>query len=150
MSLYREFSTLLPYIQSVRKLKEFLSFDISFPSTWKLPKKFVREDRVVEQESKIPNERMISFVSEISGEDVETTYKNIQSIIKYNLDREEKERLFNDKVNELKSLFEKQNLTNLKGLEFQIKQNQIQLEDDEEQLEQNASMVRERIVEGQE
>jgi hypothetical protein len=150
MSLYREFSTLLPYIQSVRKLKEFLSFDISFPSTWKLPKKFVREDRVVEQESKIPNERMISFVSEISEEDVETTYKNIQSIIKYNLDREEKERLFNDKVNELKSLFEKQNLTNLKGLEFQIKQNQIQLEDDEEQLEQNASMVRERIVEGQE
>jgi len=84
MSLYREFSTLLPYIQSVRKLKEFLSFDISFPSTWKLPKKFVREDRVVEQESKIPNERMISFVSEISEEDVETTYKNIQSIIKYN------------------------------------------------------------------
>jgi len=150
MSLYREFSTLLPYIQSVRKLKEFLSFDISFPSTWKLPKKFVREDRVVEQESKIPNERMISFVSEISEEDVETTYKNIQSIIKYNLDREEKERLFNEKVNELKSLFEKQNLTNLKGLEFQIKQNQIQLEDDEEQLEQNASMVRERIVEGQE
>ena len=150
MSLYREFSTLLPYIQSVRKLKEFLSFDVSFPSTWKLPKKFVREDRVVEQESKIPNERMISFVSEISEEDVETTYKNIQSIIKYNLDREEKERLFNDKVNELKSLFEKQNLTNLKGLEFQIKQNQIQLEDDEEQLEQNASMVRERIVEGQE
>jgi len=150
MSLYREFSTLLPYIQSVRKLKEFLSFDVSFPSTWKLPKKFVREDRVVEQESKIPNERMISFVSEISEEDVETTYKNIQSIIKYNLDREEKERLFNDKVNELKSLFEKQNLTNLKGLEFQIKQHQIQLEDDEEQLEQNASMVRERIVEGQE
>jgi len=150
MSLYREFSTLLPYIQSVRKLKEFLSFDVSFPSTWKLPKKFVREDRVVEQESKIPNERMISFVSEITEEDVETTYKNIQSIIKYNLDREEKERLFNDKVNELKSLFEKQNLTNLKGLEFQIKQNQIQLEDDEEQLEQNASMVRERIVEGQE
>ena len=150
MSLYREFSTLLPYIQSVRKLKEFLSFDVSFPSTWKLPKKFVREDRVVEQESKIPNERMISFVSEISEEDVETTYKNIQSIIKYNLDREEKERLFNEKVNELKSLFEKQNLTNLKGLEFQIKQNQIQLEDDEEQLEQNASMVRERIVEGQE
>ena len=81
MSLYREFSTLLPYIQSVRKLKEFLSFDVSFPSTWKLPKKFVREDRVVEQESKIPNERMISFVSEITEEDVETTYKNIQSII---------------------------------------------------------------------
>jgi hypothetical protein len=149
MSLYREFSTLLPYIQSVRKLKEFLSFDISFPNTWKLPKKFIREDRAVEQESKIPNERMISFVSEISEEDVETTYKNIQSIIKYNLDREEKERLFNDKVNELKVLFEKQNLTNLKGLEFQIKQQQIQL-DYEEEHQPNVKLVREGIDEGQE
>jgi hypothetical protein len=148
MSLYREFSTLLPYIQSVRKLKEFLSFDISFPNTWRLPKKFVREDRVVEQESKIANERMISFVSEISEEDVETTYKNIQSIIKYNLDREEKERLFNDKVNELKVLFEKQNLTNLKGLEFQIKQQQIQLDYDEEH-QPNARLVREGVDEGQ-
>lgn len=149
MSLYREFSTLLPYIQSVRKLKEFLSFDISFPNTWKLPKKFVREDRVVEQESKIVNERMISFVSEISEEDVETTYKNIQSIIKYNLDREEKERLFNDKVNELKALFEKQNLSNLKGLEFQIKQQQIHL-DYEEEHQPNVRLVREGIDEGQE
>lgn len=148
MSLYREFSALLPYIQSVRKLKEYLSFDMSFPNTWKLPKKFVREDRVVEQESKIPNERMISFISEITEEDVENIYINIQSIIKYNLDREEKERLFQDKVNELKSLFEKQNLTNLKGLEFQIKQNQIKLEDDEE-LEQTPRLVREGIDEGQ-
>ncbi len=148
MSLYREFSTLLPYIQSVRKLKEFLSFDISFPNTWKLPKKFVREDRVVEQDSKLPNERMISFVSEITEEDIELTYKNIQSIIKYNLDREEKERLFSDKVNELKTLFEKQDLTNLKGLEFQIKKNKIELEDDEE-LQQTPRMVREGIDEGQ-
>ena len=43
MSLYKEFSTLLPYIQSVRKLKNYLSFDVSFPKTWKLPKKYVEK-----------------------------------------------------------------------------------------------------------
>ena len=35
MSLYKEFSSLLPYLQSVRKLETYLSFDVSFPKTWK-------------------------------------------------------------------------------------------------------------------
>lgn len=148
MSLYKEFSNLLPYIQSVRKLKEYFSFDISFPNTWKIPKKYVREDRVLEQESKTLNERLISFVCEITEEDVETTYNNIKSIIKYNLDREEKEKLFQAKVDELKSLFEKQNLSNLKGLQFEIKQNKITLGDDEEF--ETTRLVSEGADEGQE
>lgn len=135
MSLYKEFSSLLPYIQSVRKIKNFLSFDISFPNTWKLPKKFVREDKIVEQESQTANHRFFSFVSEINEDDIETTSKNIQNIIRYNLEREEKERLFESKVNELKMLFEKQNLRNLKELEFQIKDSKIKLDDTEDELE---------------
>lgn len=135
MSLYKEFSTLLPYIQSVRKLKNFLSFDVSFPNTWKLPKKFVQEDKVLEQETTTPNHRLFSFVSEIEEEEVEKTSLNIRSIIKYNLDLEEKQKLFQTKVEELKSIFEKQNLNNLKSLEFEIKKTKLELEDGEEQLE---------------
>lgn len=135
MSLYKEFSALLPYIQSVRKIKNYLSFDITFPNTWKLPKKFVKEDKIVEQESQVPNHRFFSFVSEINEIEIETTSKNIQSIIKYNLDREEKEKLFESKVNELKILFEKQNLNNLKELQFEIKNVKIKLDDNEDELE---------------
>lgn len=135
MSLYKEFSTLLPYIQSVRKIKNFLSFDVSFPSTWKLPKKFIREDKILEQDSQTLDNRLFSFVSEISESEIELTSKNIQNIIKYNLEREEKERLFESKVNELKVLFEKQNLTNLKELQFEIKNNKIKLNDTENELE---------------
>jgi hypothetical protein len=112
MSLYKEFSTLLPYIQSVRKLKNYLSFDVSFPKTWKLPKKYIEEDKILEQESTIIDNRFFSFVSEITEEGVENTSKNIQNIIKYNLEREEKEKLFQNKVDELKHIFEKQNLKN--------------------------------------
>jgi hypothetical protein len=148
MSLYKEFSTLLPYIQSVRKLKNYLSFDISFPKTWKLPKKFVEEDKILEQESSIIDNRFFSFVSEITEEGVESTTKNIQSIIRYNLEREEKERLFQNKVDELKHIFEKQNLKNLKSLQFEIKNNKLELEYDEEELE-GTRVVPERIDEGQ-
>ena len=134
MSLYKEFSILFPYLQSVRKIKTYLTFDVSFPNTWKLPKKFVNEEKVMEQTTTIPNERLFSFVSEITEEDVEKVSGNIQNIIKYNLEREEKEKIFDSKVNELKMIFEKQNLSNLKSLHFDIKQAKIELVDNEEEI----------------
>ena len=135
MSLFKEFSILFPYLQSVRKIKTYLTFDVSFPNTWKLPKKFVNEEKVMEQTTTIPNERLFSFVSEITEEDVEKVSGNIQNIIKYNLEREEKERLFDSKVNELKMIFEKQNLSNLKSLHFDIKKSKIELVDNEEEID---------------
>jgi hypothetical protein len=134
MSLYKEFSTLFPYLQSVRKLNDYLSFDVSFPNTWKLPKKFVDETKVMEQESKITNHRMFSFVSEIDETSVEKTSKDIQSIIKYNLEREEKELLFEKKVVELKMIFEKQTLSDLKYLSFEFKKPKVKLEDNEDEV----------------
>jgi hypothetical protein len=134
MSLYKEFSTLFPYLQSVRKLNDYLSFDVSFPNTWKLPKKFVDETKVMEQESKITNHRMFSFVSEIDEASVEKTSKDIQSIIKYNLEREEKELLFEKKVVELKMIFEKQTLSDLKYLSFEFKKPKVKLEDNEDEV----------------
>jgi hypothetical protein len=135
MSLYKEFSSLLPYLQSVRKLESYLSFDVSFPTTWKLPKKFVDEEKVMEQASKIEGHRFFSFVAEINEESVELLSNNLKSIIKYNHDREEKERLFQNKVEELKNIFEKQDLTSLKNLNFELKTGKIELEDEEESVE---------------
>lgn len=134
MSLYKEFSSLLPYIQSVRKIETYFSFDIAFPVTWKLPKKFVREDKVLEQTSNIDGHRLFSFVSEINESEIELTSQNLQNIIKFNLEREEKEKLFQNKVEELKVIFERQNLNNLKALKFEIK-DKPKLNDIEDELE---------------
>lgn len=137
MSLYKEFSTLLPYIQSVRKIKNYLSFDIAFPKMWKLPKKYVQEDKVIEQPAPNQDERLFCFISELTEESIESTSSNLQNIIKYNLEREEKEKLFETKVSELKEIFDKQNLKNLKSLKFDIKTTKIQLEDNEEEVSTN-------------
>ena len=102
---------------------------------WKLPKKYVEEDKLMEQESKVPDHRFFSFVSEINEDNIEKTSENLRNIIKYNLDREEKDKLFQYKVDELKTIFEKQNLNNLKKLKFNIKTDKIELEDNEEELE---------------
>jgi hypothetical protein len=145
MSLYQEFSSLLPYLQSVRKLKNYLSFDISFPNSWKIPKKFVEEDKIIEQQSQIENERLFSIVTEISENGIQKTHSNLRNIIKYNIEREEKDKLFEAKVDELKKIFEKQNLEKLKGLFFDISEpisKKVELEDDEEQLGTTTEMVR--------
>ena len=136
MSLYKEFSSLLPYLQSVRKLENYLSFDVSFPNTWKLPKKYVDEEKVMEQPTKIENHRFFSFVSEISEDSVGLISDNLKNIIQYNLELEEKDKLFQNKVNELKSIFEKQNLNNLKDLSFEMKPKatKIKLDDGEESV----------------
>ena len=136
MSLYKEFSSLLPYLQSVRKLEDYLSFDVSFPTTWKLPKKYVDEEKVMEQSSKIENHRFFSFVSEISEDSVGLISDNLKNIIQYNLELEEKDKLFQNKVNELKTIFEKQNLNNLKDLSFEMKpkSTKIKLDGSEESV----------------
>jgi hypothetical protein len=141
MSLYKEFLALLPYLQSIRKLETYLSFDVSFPTTWKLPKKFVDEDKVMEQTSKIADQRFFSFVAEINEESVEKMSENLKNIIKYNHDREEKDRLFQNKVDELKNIFEKQDLNNLKSLSFDFKPKKIQLEDVEEEVSPSGTDV---------
>lgn len=142
MSLYKEFSSLLPYLQSVRKLENYFSFDVSFPKTWKLLKRYVDEEKVMEQPSKIDNERMFSFVTEINEDAMGIIIKNIRNIIQYNLELEEKERLFQNKVEELKTIFEKSNLNNLKGLSFEIKQEtkKITLVDGEESIERTGKV----------
>lgn len=108
-----------------------MSFDVSFPTSWKLPKKFIQEDRILEQQSNQENQRLISFISEINEEEIEKTSKNIKSIILYNLEREEKETLLSTKVEELKVLFEKNSLKTLKTLKFEIKTPKIDIQDDE-------------------
>ena len=132
--MYKELKDIFNYLVTVRVLKTYLSIDVEFPIGWKIPKKFVQEDKVMEQTSSAPDERLFSFVCEISEESIENTSSNLQNIIKYNLEREEKEKLFENKVNELKEIFDKQNLNNLKNLKFDIKNNKIEFEDNEEEI----------------
>jgi hypothetical protein len=137
MSLYKEFSILFPYLKSVRKLKTYLSFDIHFPDTWKIPKKYVNEKALIENDSDINGYRLFSFVAEFNELSIDEVTNSIKNVISYNKEREEKERLFQSKVDELKTIFEKQNLNNLQALKFEITEPKIELEDDEESSEPN-------------
>jgi len=132
MTFFKELEKIFPYLNSIRKLKGYLSIDVEISQNWKIPKKFTIDGKVVEQENSQPNMRLISFVSEFNEKELSITVNNIKSIIDYNRELEEKEVLFVNKVEELKKIFEKQDLNKLQSLKFDIKEFNLQLEDEDE------------------
>lgn len=132
MTFYKELEKVFPYMKSIRKLKGYLSIDVEISQNWKIPKKFTIEGKVVEQENPQPNMRLISFVSDFNEQEVSKTINNIKSIIDYNKELEEKEVLFINKVEELKRIFEKQNLDKLQTLKFDIKEFNLTVEDEDQ------------------
>jgi len=141
--MYNELKDIFQYLVSVRKLKKYLSIDIEFPSNWKIPKKFVQEDKIVENEKVTDGTRFFSFVSEFDEKILNTTVNNIKNIIAYNKEIENKEKLLKQKIDELKKIFETENLENLQSLKFDILEEK--LDDGEEVI--NARGTSDRLVE---
>ena len=109
------------YLKSVRVIKDYISFDMTFSKYWSSTKKQTKDVEVIRNEnSQEPDKLIVSFVTNFDEESINRVEQVINNIIKTNLEREEKEKLFKDKVQELKNIFEKQKLDNLKGLKFDL------------------------------
>ena len=118
--MYNEFKDIFNYLVSIRKLKTYLSIDIEFPITWKIPKRFVDEDKIMENQKVNEDKRFFSFVSEFNQINLDKTVQNIKNIISYNKEIEMKERLLKQKIDELKRIFESENLEHLQTLKFEL------------------------------
>jgi hypothetical protein len=118
--MFNELKDVFQYLISVRKLKQYLTIDIEFPEQWKIPKRFVQEDKIVENERVNESYRFFSFVSEFDEKKLNITVDNIKNIVAYNKEIEMKERLLKQKIDELKKVFESENLDKLQSLKFDI------------------------------
>jgi hypothetical protein len=118
MSFYKEIAPFVEYIHSIRKLESYLSFDMKFPTKWSIPKSIVDEGQVVGFEVEDPNMKGITFISPIGEKEVSSIVVKIGKIIKLNKERELKEKLFKQTVEQLKQTFEKTDLDKLQNLYF--------------------------------
>jgi hypothetical protein len=141
--MYNELKDIFQYLVSVRKLKNYLSVDIEFPITWKIPKRFVQEDKILENQKVNDSTRFFSFVSEFDEKVLNLTIQNIKNIISYNKEIELKEKLLKQKIDELKRIFESKNLENLQTLKFELLEEK--LNDGEEDF--NEKGTSDRLVE---
>ncbi len=148
MSFYKEIIPFVEYIHSIRKLESYLSFDMKFPTKWSIPKNIVDEGQVVGFEVEDSNLKGVTFVCPIGEREVSSTIVKIGKIIKLNKERELKERLFKQTVEQLKQTFEKNDLDKLQNLYFDFEsdeelntglESEIELEDEQDGQESTAT-----------
>jgi hypothetical protein len=108
------------YLKSVRVIKDYVSFDMCFSSTWVIQKEYYDKVEIIKNKSDDNDKIILSFGSAFVEEEIIKIEDVVDSIIKYNIEKEEKEQLFRNKVKELKSIFESNKLDNLKSLKFDV------------------------------
>jgi hypothetical protein len=141
MSLYKELAPFVEYIHSIRRLETYLSFDMKFPAKWSIPKSLVEEGQLVGFETDNQNLKGISFVTQINESEVSKTLTKVAKIIKLNKEKELKEKLFKQTVEQLKSTFEKTDLDKLKNLYFDFDEGEqtpelnVELDEDDDDID---------------
>jgi len=128
MSFYKEILPFVEYIHSIRKLETYLSFDMKFPTKWSIPKSIMDEGQIIGFEVDNQNLKGITFVSPIEESQMSTIMIKISKIIKLNKERELKERLFKQTVEQLKQTFEKTDLDKLQNLYFDFDESDLEAE----------------------
>jgi len=121
------------YLKSVRILKNYISFDMIFPNSWSAMKKFPEGIEILQNENNEGN-TITSFVCENNKTLIDLLEQTMDVYIKTNIEREEKDKLFKTKVQELKNIFEKEKLENLKGLKFDVEELTKMLENESEEI----------------
>jgi hypothetical protein len=91
---------------------------MTFPAKWSIPKNIVDEGQIIGFEVEDRNSKGVTFVCPIGEKEVSSILVKIGKTIKLNKERELKERLFKQTVEQLKQTFEKTDLEKLQNLYF--------------------------------
>ena len=151
MSFYKQIIPFIDYIHSIRKLKNYLSFDMVFPARWSLPKSIVEEGQIVEFKTESSELKGISFVAEISEPSIQDILTKIAKVIKLNKEKELKEKLFRQTVEQLKQTFEKTDLDKLQNLYFDFdidEETNLEIHEPNETESENDKLAGEREEKG--
>jgi len=117
--MFEYIKQLKPYFFSIREVDNNAVLDIKLPINWKyeeilLPYKSLKY-KVQDKNDKFT---LISLISVSTSEGYDLLNSCGNDIIKTNREEEEKRRLFEQKVGELKLLFQKESLDKLKDITF--------------------------------
>lgn len=115
----KEIKKLRPYFYSIREIKGNATLDLLIPTTWKHQVMESKGIKIVELDSN-ESTTLISIITKISNDD--STYTALFTvggeIVKFNLEEEEKEMLFKQKMKELEDIFKTSDLDKLKQIKF--------------------------------
>jgi vacuolar-type H+-ATPase subunit I/STV1 len=108
------------YLKSVRILKNYVTFDLIFPPNWVMVKNAPEGIEIIQNEDQ--ENKITSFVCLCNSQLIDKLENVVDTVTKTNIEREEKEKLFKSKVQELRNIFEKEKLESLKSLKFDVEE----------------------------
>lgn len=115
--MYENIKTLRPHFHSLREVKDFVSLDIKLPLNWfydEIVKPYTSVQ--IQVQDKNDKRTLLSLISDATESGYQVVFACANEIIKINKEEEEKQLLFQQKVQELKELFKKQSLDKLKEI----------------------------------
>lgn len=120
--MYELISSLRPYFFSLREIERNVSLDLRLPTKWKLEHiQYVvgqYKSVAIKVQDKNDKFQLVSLIAVANEDGYDTARTCALEVIKYNIELEEKERLFKEKVRELEVLFKKESLDKLKDISF--------------------------------
>jgi hypothetical protein len=125
-----EIKKLRPYFYSLREIKGNASLDLLIPNKWKYQITSLENIKVIQQDDD-GNKKLISIITKLNSENTaySLTLACANEIIKFNIEEEEKEKLFQEKMKELESIFKNSDLEKLKQIKFTENEEQNRMVD---------------------
>lgn len=127
--MYELIKNLRPYFYSLREIETNVSLDIKLPISWDFEKTVLLYSAVkYKVQDKNDKFNLLSLISVANEDGYNLLFVCANDIIRVNKEEEEKQKLFQSKLRELKELFDKENLDNLKHLNLNLYKNGQEVE----------------------
>lgn len=127
--MYEIIKPLRPYFFSIREIKDNVSLDLKLPSKWKYEEIVsVYKTLNIKVQDKNDKNVLVSFISSATQEGYNMVFQCANEVVEKNIEEERKRELFDKKVREMRSLFEKSNLDDLENLNFGRKTEEYETE----------------------
>jgi len=115
--VFENIKSLRPHFHSLREVQNNVSLDIKLPLTWRYDE-IVKPYRTITLKVQDKNDKfnLVSLIANATQEGYDVVFACANEVFKYNIEEEEKQKLFNQKVKELQELFKKESLDRLKEI----------------------------------
>lgn len=130
--VYNIIKSLRPHFFSLREINDNVSLDIKLPVKWKYENMMeIKEDIpfAVKVQDKKTETVLVSLIAPASVVGYEYVFNYAKAVISTNVEEEEKLKLFNEKMVELKTLFLNSPLDKLKDISFKDHETTAKLSD---------------------
>ena len=131
MGIYKEIDKYDGYFHSIRLHDTIMLLDLKLPAQWEIKKILASlgSTTQIKVNDQTETHSLVSFYCPFTEKECSTLILDIDKIIKWNKDLEEKNNLLNMKILELQKVFETNNIESLRSINFDFSEDDLKLDE---------------------